>query len=70
MWSTAKEEVRLAVRALLQAAETGPVSVKLVGRSQEGLMCQVINYRDDERFSLEALRRAALISSIRFELNK
>ena len=70
MWSTTNEEVRLAVRALLQAAETGPVSVKLMGRSQEGPMCQVINYHDDERFSLEALRRAALISSIRFELNK
>lgn len=70
MWSTAKEEVRLAVRALLQAAETGPVCVKLVGRSQQGPMYQVINYRDDETFSLEALRRAALVSSIRFELNK
>lgn len=70
MWSNSNEEVRLASRALLQAAATGPVSVKLVGRSHEGPMYQVTNCREDERFSLEALRRAALISSIRFALEK
>jgi hypothetical protein len=70
MWSNSNEEVRLASRALLQAAATGPVSVKLVGRSHEGPVYRVTNCREDERFSLEALRRAALISSIRFALEK
>jgi hypothetical protein len=70
MWSGANQEVRSARRALLQAAETGPVSVRFAGRSQLGPMYQVMNYRDDEKFTLEALRRAALISKIRFALDK
>ena len=70
MWSGANEELRSARRALLQAAEMGPVSVRFAGRSKVGPMWQVVNYRDDERFNLEALRRAALISNIRFTLDK
>jgi len=48
----------------------GPVSVRFAGRSQLGPMYQVMNYSADASFSLEALRRAALISSIRFALDK
>jgi hypothetical protein len=70
MRSDANEEVRSARRALLQAAEMGPVSVRFAGRSHLGPMYQVMNYPDDASFSLEALRRAALISSIRFALDK
>lgn len=68
MWSAANEEVRSARRALLQAAEMGPVIVRFAGRSPLGPMYQVMNYREDASFSLEALRRAALISRIRFAL--
>ena len=70
MGSGANKEVRSARRALLSAAKTGPVNVRFAGRSRLGPMYQVINYRDDARFSLEALRPAALVSKIRFALEK
>jgi hypothetical protein len=64
------EEVRLAHQALLQAAKAGPITVRFVGLVDRRPVYRVLNTRDNARFSLEALRRAALLSDIRFTVDK
>jgi hypothetical protein len=70
MWIEASEEVRLAHQALLQAAEAGTVTVRFVGVASRGPIYQVSSLGNHARFGLETLRRAALMSNIRFMLDR
>ena len=70
MWTGDDEEVRLATQALLQVAEKGLVRVRFVGVTKQRPMYRIINLAEDALFSLEALRRAALMSNTRFTLDK
>jgi len=70
VWTQDDEKVPLATQALLNVADKGEVRVRFVGIRKQVPMYRVVNLPEDASFSLEALRKGALMSNTRFMLDK